>query len=225
MQIKIHVVNINDYFPELFALTLPTIEAYAKKIGATLNIITSRKYPEWPVLTEKLQVYDYGHDADWNLLIDADILVHPDTPNPFEAYKFNPAIVGDKDDYKASGQFKLDKYFIRDGRDFGIVGCLIATSRLTHDLWEFPTDLSREEVLENIHDKKSVDEYVISRNLAKYNLKLNGLFPLKDYNMMYHVGNKTPEEALALAYEWVDENIKRSTNYYESKSYSDRWYN
>ena len=26
----IHVVNINDFFPELFAMTFPTVQAYAQ---------------------------------------------------------------------------------------------------------------------------------------------------------------------------------------------------
>jgi hypothetical protein len=198
----IHVVLLNDYFPELVNLTLPTIERYANKIGANLNIINKRKFSDWPILTEKLQVYDYP-DYDWNILMDIDILIHPDTPDPLEY--FDPREVGNKDEYPASQQLRPDKYFIRDGRNLGLSACLICTSRLTHDIWEMPKDLTKEEIIENIlQDRKCVDEYVISRNLAKYGLKYRELFPVKYYNMVYHLGteNEDKEEILLRAEKW-----------------------
>ena len=42
----LHVLNINDFFPELFALTYPTIKAYADRTGFTINLITERKFPD-----------------------------------------------------------------------------------------------------------------------------------------------------------------------------------
>jgi hypothetical protein len=204
----IHVLNINNYFPELFEMTYKTLDRYSKKIKADLNVITTRKYEDYNVLTEKLQVYDYGMDYDWNLLIDADILVHPDAYDPF--VNFDPRLVGNKDEYKASNQLRLDKYFIRDGRNIGLSGCLIATSRLTHDLWEFPKDLTKEEIYNNIlQERKIVDEYVISRNLAKYGLKHHELFPIKDYNLLYHIGlyNEDKNKILDLAKDWFEKNM------------------
>jgi hypothetical protein len=204
----IHILLINDFFPELTEMTLKTVERYAKNINAKLNIISQRKFPDWPILTEKLQVYDYP-DYDWNILMDADILVHPDTIDPL--IKFDPREVGNKDEYQASNQLRPDKYFIRDGRNLGLSGCLICTSRLTHDLWEFPTDLTKKEVLGNIlQDRKCVDEYVISRNLAKYGLKYRELFPVKYYNMMYHLGTEDEDKnkVLSMAKEWMKVNWK-----------------
>ena len=52
----IHVVNINNFFPELFALTYPTIESYAQRYGYEINIISERKFPDYPIHYEKLQV-------------------------------------------------------------------------------------------------------------------------------------------------------------------------
>ena len=40
MRKLIHVVNINDFFPELFALTYPTIRSYAERNGYMINMIT-----------------------------------------------------------------------------------------------------------------------------------------------------------------------------------------
>ena len=48
MRKLIHVLNINDFFPELFALTFPTIKAYADRTGFTINLITERKFPNYP---------------------------------------------------------------------------------------------------------------------------------------------------------------------------------
>ena len=210
MNILIHVVNINNYFPELFNITIKTIERYADKINAKLNIINNRKYLDWPVLTEKLQVYDYGINADWNLLIDADILISKHAYNPFKYFDIRK--VGNKDEYLASNQLRIDKYFIRDGRNLGLSGCLLATSRLTHELWEFPKDLTKEELLNNIlMERKIVDEYVVSRNLAKYGLKYQELFPVKDYDLFYHLGcyAQDENEILDLAKRW----IKDSNNF------------
>ena len=53
----LHVLNINDFFPELFALTFPTIKAYADRSGFTINLITERKFPDYPINYEKMQVY------------------------------------------------------------------------------------------------------------------------------------------------------------------------
>jgi len=205
MRICVHVVNIGDYFPELFNITIKTVEYFCSRHKFHLNVITERKYPDYPLLAEKLQVYD--QDYDWNLLLDADILVHPDTYNPFNY--FNPIEVGNKDDYRASTQLRLDKYFIRDNRDRGLSGCVLATSRLTHDLWEFPSDLTKDEILDNIlQERKIVDEYVVSRNLAKYGLKHRELFPIKDYNLLYHLGSYAQDEnkILDLAKQWMKDN-------------------
>lgn len=202
----IHMVVVNNYFPELVEITHKTVEVYAKKINAKFNMITSRKFPDWPVLTEKLQVYDYDN-YDWNILVDADILIHPDTYDPL--IKFDPRVVGNKDEYLASNQLRLDKYFIRDGRNLGLSGCLLCTSRLTHDLWEFPTDLTKEEVLDNItQERKCVDEYVVSRNLAKYGLRHKELFPVKDYSLFHHLGidGVDKDKILDNAKDWIKAN-------------------
>ena len=77
----LHVLNINDFFPELFALTFPTIKAYADRTGFTINLITERKFPDYPINYEKMQVYEDGKDAEVNILCDADMLIHPQFPD------------------------------------------------------------------------------------------------------------------------------------------------
>lgn len=199
----VHVININDYFPELFELTIETIKHFATKIDADLNIITTRKWPDWPLLTEKLQVYDYGKGYDWNILIDADILINPNAYDPF--IDFDPSIVGCKDEYPANKQLKMDEVFLRDGRNIGLSGCLIATSKETHNLWKFP-DMDKKTIFNNIiQDRKVVDEYVISRNLAKYGYGYRELYPINYYNYFYHLGmyEKNEQMMLIRAREWM----------------------
>ncbi len=77
MKKLIHVLNINDFFPELFALTFPTIKSYAERHGFMINLITERKFPDYPINYEKMQVFRDGMGADLNMLCDADMLIHP----------------------------------------------------------------------------------------------------------------------------------------------------
>ena len=42
----IHCVYINDYFPELWVMCLPTIKQYAYKTKSELNIITLTATPQ-----------------------------------------------------------------------------------------------------------------------------------------------------------------------------------
>jgi hypothetical protein len=195
--ICVHVVDIDDYFPELKELTLPTIERFCDNIKADLNVVTERRFPDWPILTEKLQVYEDGKKYDYNILLDLDILVHPDCYDPFEK-NIPKTYCAFKDNYHAHLQLKSDIYFERDGRDVGISGCAIFTTRYTHDLWKFPIELSKEEVCDNIlfhptvglYGRKGVDEYVTSRNLAKYGLKYIEPYPMNEYDIMFHLGRQ-----------------------------------
>jgi hypothetical protein len=71
----VHVLATEGYAPELCAITLPTIRAYAERIGADFNLITTRKYPNFPINYERLQIYEAGKNYDWNFNIDADMVI------------------------------------------------------------------------------------------------------------------------------------------------------
>ena len=107
MKKLIHCVYINDFFPELWKLTLPTIKQYAYNIGAELNIITDRKFPQWHINYEKIQVYKDGKYADANFLIDADILIHKDFPDFSSGITF-PHHIAFNDNYHASTKFHIN---------------------------------------------------------------------------------------------------------------------
>ena len=188
MNCCVHVLNIDNYFPELVELTLPTIEAFASRIGADLNVISDRIFPEHPPLTEKLQVYWDGRGYDRNIFLDLDILVHPNCYDPF-GRNIPENHVAFKDNYHADRQLRPDVYFERDGRNIGISGCAVFTTRLTHDLWKPIGDLTPGQISDNILQKrKIVDEYTLSRNFAKYGLKYVGPYPPPEYEYLFHLG-------------------------------------
>ena len=204
----VHILYMNNYLPEVTKYTLPTIEAYARKIGAEVNYITKRRWPDWPILTEKLQVFYDGMNSDWNILIDADILVHPDTPDTLGTL-VTPDQVASKDAYHASRQLRWDGYFQRDGRDIGLSSCLIMTSRLCHDLWiPIPEEMSLEQASAMIlQDRQCIDELCISRNMARFGLKLTApVDPVKDYDKFHHLGayGRTEEEMVVEARTWME---------------------
>lgn len=178
------VVNINNYFPELLNITLPTIKSYASKIRADFNLITERKFPDFPPTYEKVQVHELGKEYSWNILFDADILLHKDLPN-FTLYP--PDCVSFDAGYEASSRFIPDDYFFRDGRNRGISTYFLAASEICHDIWT-PLDISAEETKSRISRWHIADEFCISRNLAKFGLKYVGFVPSEKRWMLQHIG-------------------------------------
>jgi hypothetical protein len=170
----LHVVNINDFFPELFAYTFPTMKKYAERYDWEINLITKRKFPEWHINYEKMQVWEDGKDADMNLLVDADVLIHPKFPCVSgivpEYY------IGFNDNYHASRKFILNDYFRRDGRDVGIASNFVVSYKSTHDVWEPLKDITPEEGRKITFVREGdIDEYCLSHNMAKYGLKYSGI--------------------------------------------------
>lgn len=194
----IHCVYINDYFPELWHYTLPTIKLYANRIGAELNLITERKYLDWHINYEKMQVWDDGKDADLNFLVDADVLIHPYFPDISEIMP--PNCVGFQESYNASRKYKLNDAFIRDGRDIGVVSNVVASGKTTHCFWE-PLNITPEEGKEiTIVREGDIDEYNLSYNLAKYGLKYCGI-TWEDWQREYliHIGTEDRQQSLKFA--------------------------
>ena len=208
----IHVVNINDFFPELFTLTYPTIRSYAERNGYMINMITERKFPGYPINYEKLQVYEDGKGADVNILCDADMLIHPEFPDAQDI--LNPNYVAFNDNYNISWKYHVDKirYFVRDGRDVGIATNFVISSNLTHDIWE-PLSLSHKDI-EELAKKENTDsggadgrgwghyadEFALSYNMAKYGLKYTGV-TWEDWMRpwLVHTGTGDKNEALQIA--------------------------
>ena len=213
MRKLIHVVNINDFFPELFALTYPTIRSYAERNGYMINMITERKFPDYPINYEKMQVYEDGKDAEVNILCDADMLIHPKFPDVTTFLQRDS--IAFNDNYNISWKYHVDriKYFMRDGRDVGIATNFVVTSDWTHDAWE-PLSLSQKDI-EDLAKKENTesendpsqrgwghyaDEFALSYNMAKYGLKYTGV-TWEDWMRpwLIHTGTGDKNEALQIA--------------------------
>jgi hypothetical protein len=193
----IWTLDINNYQPEITALTYPLMKRYAQKIGADFNIITKRKFPNNDIEYERLQVHTLGEDYDWNFLFDADTLLHPEL--------FDPTIYLTKDTVLHSGidrgdlRWRFDQYFLRDGRNIGSCNWFTLASNWCLDLWKPLEDLTEAEIIdricvtnyERLHGvpaKHLVLDYITSRNVARYGLKV---ITFKD--MLKRLGRETDE--------------------------------
>ena len=180
MRKAVFTLNIDDYAPEIRALTYPLIQHFARRIGADFHEITERRYPDWPVVYEKLQIHELGQGYDWIYYFDADTLVHPETID------FSWHLPDDWCCHHATDmahlRFRYDEHFKNDGRHIGTCGWFVLASAKCIDLWQ-PTEQTLEEVLDCCYPTVSelnsgfvdrthlVDDYVISRNVARFGLK------------------------------------------------------
>lgn len=73
-------LNLDNHQPEVTAITYPTIEAYAHKIGADFKVITEERY-KYSKTANKFGIRDYSGLYDWYLYIDSDTIVNPDAPD------------------------------------------------------------------------------------------------------------------------------------------------
>jgi len=201
MSVAVWVVRVGDYNPKMCEITLPNLKAYANRMGAEFNMITERRFPDLHPICEKLQLWELGKGYKHNILIDADMLIHPNLPSAVEVVPLDS--VGTQLEYPADAFFKADKYFVRDGRKLALVTNFIVTTMLTHDLWR-PLDITISEALQNVHSDHCLDEYWVSRNLSRFGLKHVGL--VKDQSLVCHLdatidGDKSDESLAKMAEE------------------------
>lgn len=178
----IFTLNVNNYAPEITEITYPLIKRYADKIGADFYTIKDRKFPDFPPVYEKLQIYELGQkmENDWNIYIDSDALVHPDMIDVTNHISKNTVMHAGAD--LASNRWKYDRYFLRDGRNIGSCNWFTVASDQCIELWKPLDDLTLKEAISNInptvHELSTIiipehliDDYTLSRNIAKYGLK------------------------------------------------------
>lgn len=207
----IYTLNVNRYAPEICKRTYPLIQQYAKKIGADFYVITERKFPDYAPVYEKLQIYELGqeHENDWNIYIDSDALVHPDMPDVTELIN-KDTIMHNGIDF-APLRWKYDSYFQRDGRFIGSCNWFTVASDWCLDLWKPLDDITYKEAVSNIFpilDEGTVgitpdhliDDYTLSRNIAKYGLKTVTLLATMEkaggINCLWHEYQITEKEKI-----------------------------
>jgi hypothetical protein len=181
MKKTIFTLNVDNYAPEITALTYPLLQRYAEKIGADFHVITERKHPDCPPVYEKMQIYDLAKQMgnDWSIYIDSDALVHPDT---FDITEFLPKdTVCHNGNDMANNRWRYNDYFRRDGRHIGSCNWLTIASDWCRDLWH-PLEIPYEEAVRDIFPLQGelntiiepshlIDDYMLSRNIARFGLK------------------------------------------------------
>jgi hypothetical protein len=172
----VHIIGAPVHSEELCAVTIPRIQRYAEAIGADVNIIGgSRVFPDYPVSYERMQIFAAGRGYQWNICIDADILIAADTRDVTDTVPRDQ--VGIIMNYAASAFFSVDnRYFIRGGRDFAPVQSVVVSSDWTHDVWE-PLRGVAGSHLAAVKNLNQFAEYALALNFAKFNLKFSGAFP------------------------------------------------
>lgn len=211
MKKTLFTLNIN-YSKEITDITYPFLQSYAKKIGAEFQIISERRFPAFPVSYEKFQIYELGKNNEYNIFIDSDALVHPDTFDITEVLPRDTVLTCGKD--FAPLRWRYDKYFRRDGRHIGAGNWFTVAHNDCLDLWKPLDDMSFEGAIENIfptiqernkpgHDVGHyIDDYVLSRNIARFGLKFKTFYEiLKENNnpgeFLFHEYLYTTEEKIA----------------------------
>lgn len=178
----VYLLNVDDYAPKVTEITYPLIKHYIDKIGAELCEIKERKFPEWPPVYEKLQIYELAQQnkADWNIYIDSDTLIHPDFFDITNHISKDTVCHNGKD--MASHRWKFDRYFYRDGRKIGSCNWFTIASDWCIELWHPLDDITMEEAFSRIFPvlgelngctvrEHLIDDFTLSRNIAKYGLK------------------------------------------------------
>jgi hypothetical protein len=184
------VVCVDNYFPALAAITLPSLERYANKIGATFTIIDDRKFPDYPPAYEKMQIYERGKDNNYNILIDCDIALRR------EMYDVTELIEGQGVGlwmwYPARINIAHDEYV----KDRAFATNFVISSKECHDVWK-PFDLSLEEVKKRLKQWRVADEYCFSRNVHRLGIKPKGIIANgTENNLMMHSNITTDSKDL-----------------------------
>jgi hypothetical protein len=209
----IFLLNIDNYAPEITRLTYPLIKHYARKIGAEICIIDKRKFPEYPVVYEKLQIFDLAQqmENDWNIYIDSDAMIHPETLD-YTLFLNKDTVAHNACD-SANVRWRYDKYFRRDGRSIGSCNWFTIASDLCVDLWRPLDDITLSEALDNIHPTivesttvitrdHLIDDYTLSRNIARFGLKfktfreINNEVRIPEANFFWHAYTIPIEEKI-----------------------------
>jgi len=171
-----------NYNKNITGITYPYMRSYANKIDADFKIITERKFEDQPVNIEKFQLYELSKDYDWTIFIDADALIHPNCPDVTEVYEKDTVIFNSYDLYPL--RFKQNNYTRRDKRNIGASTWFNVFSDWTRHLWKpytNPTEYVNEifpinkETNFGYSSHHILDDYLVSRNIAKYGLKVKTL--------------------------------------------------
>jgi hypothetical protein len=212
----IHFLSIPDHEDRFSSISLPMVRDYAQRIGATLNLITKRTFPDFPIQYEAMQIFEAGASFDWNMYIAAGILLGETLPDPSTYTR--PDHVATTMIFSARSEFQTDGniYFERDERDLGVSDSIFLSHNLTHEVWR-PLEEGFNRLTNVIKDgaHHKISSYAISHNIAKYRFKLTGLFPSQsqvDFVSPETLGARSVEEYVSTTVKrWRSESSHRGT--------------
>lgn len=184
----VYTMLVGDWAPEISALTLPLMQRWAAKVGAEFVVIRERRYPDLPLMCEKFQIRELGRERndEWSFYLDADAVIHPNTPDLFTHLQKDTVYHGALD----CASFRYDvraPYFRRDGR-YRSPGnwCTIASEWCRDDLWLLPPaeqipeiirgiTLTPSEIALGMKAEHLTDDYLTAINEARFGLKRSTL--------------------------------------------------
>lgn len=180
MNKRIYLLNValdgnpHGFQPRVRSLTFPLIANYARKIGASIVTINTRKFPDFPITYEKLQIHDlakrevtaqiaiagappFGFSlqsvvvppAEWNIYIDLDALVSPEFFDVTAMIPMDHVAHNGRD--MANMRWRYDQYFKRDGRHWGSCNWFTVASDWCLDVWRPLDDITAAEAMRNIN--------------------------------------------------------------------------
>lgn len=201
----LYTLNIDNYMPKLCEITIPTIRAYAEKIGARFEVITERKFPDWPITYEKMQLYELAEQSEWTIFVDADTVIGPNMPDYTEKLHYKQIAIHMA--YDADKHLPLDHYFIEDRRNVGVVTSFMVTPRKIREIWK-PLDKSPAHTMRKIRAMKAketrlADEYCVSRNMARYGIQFIGVLPHCQDQILHLSATLEDDHTLERAREFV----------------------
>jgi len=177
----LYTLSVDNYAPQITAFTFPLMKRWAEKCRMDFYVIDQRKFPDYPPVFEKMQIYDLAteRDDEFSVYLDADALVHPQMWNIADHLPRNTVCHNGSD--MAGERWVYDEYFLRDGRHIGSGNWLAAAWDWCRDLWH-PPDISFAEAVTRIYPTVNelltviepqhlIDDYTLSRNIARFGLK------------------------------------------------------
>lgn len=175
---------VDNYAPKITEITFPLLKHWCAKHKYDLHVITERKRPADPPVMEKFQCWELMQQlqGEYAIFWDADAMIHPDFFDPWQHIPRHYVFHNGHDMLNLRWDISADRFFQRDGRMLAGGNWLTGATDLTYDIWAPHDDLTSEEAIARIHpvvtERKTVieashliDDYLTSRNIAKYGLK------------------------------------------------------
>lgn len=180
----VFTLAVDNYAPNITEMSFPLIKHFCGKHGYGFHVIDKRLSPQHPPVMEKFQCYGLFQEMQLEraIFFDADTMIHPDMYDPWEHIPLDHCFHNGHDMCNLRWNVSGDRFFQRDGRMLAGGNWFTGASYLTYDIWAPHDDLTIEDAIKNIHpivmERKTiieashlVDDYLTSRNIAKYGLK------------------------------------------------------